>query len=234
MSIPVIQKLKSIHQLRSEEEKARIKKRWCFAPGADVWTIDFTCILKTDQYKLQLLTISDHRSRFLINSTLCLTTSTELIVDQLEELFIKYGKPKIIKADNGPEFRVECREQLRPLAVYLFNSPEYYGQFNGAHERIHRTLKAFISNFESHHNITRLVEEINSFKEQYNYSMPLDYLDGKTPSEIFFNQKNFVSKQASEVVDPYQKESELRVKFTNRDNEPARIVIDSIIPKTTS
>ncbi len=230
VSIPTIQKLKMIHQERSKEEKDRIKKRWCFAPGSDVWTIDFTCILKTDYYKLQLLTVSDHRSRFLIHTSLHLCTSTELIIDQLEELFIKYGKPLIIKADNGPEFRIDCKESLCNLSVYLLNSPIYYGQFNGAHERIHRTLKTFITKFEQHQNLTRLVDEIRSFQDQYNYSMPMDVLNGKTPSDIFHNEKTFVQ-AGVETVEPYEKDGELRMKFTDRENNPARISMPTIPPK---
>ena len=93
--LPVIQKLKNIHQQQSQEEKDRLAKRWCFGTGTDAWTVDFTCILKTGQFKLQCLTVSDHRSRFLLHSALYLNTSTETIIKDLEELFIKYGKPLV-------------------------------------------------------------------------------------------------------------------------------------------
>lgn len=231
VSLPVIQKLKNIHIERSNEEKERLAKRWCFAPGTDAWTVDFTCILKTEHFKLQCLTISDHRSRFLLCSNLYLNTSTETIIRELEELFVKYGKPLLIKADNGPEFRIECREGLQALAVYLFNSPEYYGQFNGAHERIHRSLKAFIDPFESHQNLSRLVHEIEAFQNQYNYEMRMDVLGGKTPSEIFLGDGSFTPKGA-EVVTPYEKEGELRMKFTNRDGTPARVSMPVIDTKS--
>ena len=61
LSLPTIKKIRKMHQIKSEVEKERIRKRWCFDKGSDVWTIDFTCILKTDFYKLQLLTVSDAR-----------------------------------------------------------------------------------------------------------------------------------------------------------------------------
>jgi len=230
VSLPVIQKLKNIHIVRSAEEKERIAKRWCFAPGTEAWTVDFTCLLKTPHFKLQCLTISDHRSRFLLRSALYLNTSTEAIIRELTELFVKYGKPLMVKADNGPEFRMECMEGLRELAVYLLNSPDYYGQFNGAHERIHRKLKAFIDPFESHQSLTRLVDEIQSFQEEYNYQMPMDSLGGKTPAEIFLGEKTFTPKGA-EVVTPYEKDGELRMKFTNRDGRPARISVPVIESK---
>ena len=227
VSLPTIQKLKNMHQQKSETEKTRLKKRWCFAPGTKVWTIDFTCILKTQYFKLQLLTISDHRSRFLFPTALFLNTSTEIVVDYLEELFLKFGKPFIVKVDNGPEFRMHCSESLKELSVYLLNSPEYYGQFNGAHERIHRTLKAFIDNFDQHHNLTRLAQEIAAFEEQYNYSMTLDYLEGRTPANVYFNDQSFTPKN-TEIVTPYEKNGEWRIKFIGRDGNPARLALPII------
>jgi putative transposase len=233
VSIPTIQKLKAAHRQISEQEKERISKRWCFAPGTDAWTMDFTCLLETDKFKLQCLTISDHRSRFLIHTALYLNTSTETVVAELEELFLRHGKPDLIKADNGPEFRMECRDQLHALAVYLLNSSNRYGQFCGAHERIHRKMKAFIAPFETHGNLMRLVDELRRFQDEYNYQMPMDSLGGKTPSEIFFGDGSFVPTGA-EVVTPYEKDGELRMKFTDRDGKPARISMPVIEPDPPS
>ena len=142
----------------------------------------------------------------------------------LENLFLKFGKPTLIKADNGPEFRIECSDHLKELSVYLLNSPQYYGQFNGAHERIHRTYKTFIDDFDKHHNLTRLLEETRSFEGQHNYSMVLDDLGGRTPADVYFNDKNYTPNNV-EVVTPYQKDGELRMKFTDRDNKPARMTL---------
>lgn len=230
VSLPVIAKLKEIHREKTEAEKERILKRWCFAPGTSAWTADFTSLLKTDSFKLQLLTVSDQRSRFMLHSALYLNTSSAIVARDLEELFIKYGKPSLIKVDNGPEFRVELREHLSDLAVHLFNSPEYYGQFNGAHERIHRKLKAFIDDFERHQNLTKLVAQIQEFVDQYNYKMPMDTLDGKTPADIFLSADESFTPARAEVVEPYEKDGELRMKFTGRDGNPARVSMPVIPP----
>jgi len=235
VSVPTIQKLKNMHKEASREEKERISKRWCFAPGTKAWTVDFVCLLKTDTFRLHCLTVSDHRSRFLIHTALYLNTSTETIMAEMEELFLRHGKPDMIKADNGPEFRFEFREQLREFSVYLINSPDYYGQFNGAHERIHRKMRAFIEPFGHHGNLMRLVDEIRTFQDQYNYKMPMDSLGGETPSEVFFGNDTFTPNGA-EVVTPYEKDGELRMKFSNRDGAPARIgvpVIDPEVSQTT-
>lgn len=231
VSLPVIARLKSMHEGKSEAEKERILKRWCFAPGTKAWTADFTCILMTPFFKLQVLTVSDHRSRYLLHSSLYLNTSTDIVMRDLEELFIKFGKPGMIKADNGPEFRIELRDQLKDVAVYLINSPGYYGQFNGAHERIHRKLKEFIDQFSKHQNLTRLVAQIQEFVEQYNYKMPMDSLGGKTPADIFLSGEDNFTPENAEIVKPYEKDGELRIKFTDRDGNPARISVPIIAPE---
>jgi hypothetical protein len=224
ISLPTIAKLKAVHVEKSASEKDRIKKRWAFAPGTAAWTVDFTCLLKTDRYKLQLLTVSDASSRFLFETALFLDTSTDLVIDHLEELFIKYGKPYFIKADNGPEFRIDCRQSLADMAVHLLNSPTYYGQFCAAHERIHRTMKTYIDDFATHCNLQRLVKDINGFRDDHNYRIPLEILDMKTPAQIYFCEKDFIPKDV-EIVTPYEKNGELRMKFANREGKPARMAI---------
>ncbi len=234
VSLPVIAKLKTMHEEKSEAEKERIRKRWCFAPGTRAWTVDFTSLLKTDTFKLQLLTVSDQRSRFLLHSALYLNTSSAIVARDLEDLFIKFGKPGIVKADNGPEFRIELREHLKDFAVYLFNSPDYYGQFNGAHERIHRKLKAFIDEFSQHQhqNLTKLVAQIQEFVEQYNYKMPMESLEGKTPADVFLSGDESFTPAGAEIVTPYEKDGELRMKFTDRDGGQARVSMPIIPPES--
>ena len=224
VSLPTIEKLKQHHTETTAAEKERQKKLWAFAPGAEVWTIDFTCILKTDRFKLQLLTVSDHRSRFYLDSALFLDTSTERVLDHLQNLFIKYGRPMMIKADNGPEFRMECRSGLNQLGVYLLSSPVWYGQFCGAHERIHRELKAYIDDFSAHRDLGRLVADVARHRDDHNHRWPLEILDMKTPAQVFYSEPDFVPKDV-EVVTPYEKDGELRMKFTNRAGQPARIAM---------
>ena len=233
VSLPVIEKLKTVHKQRRDDEIARIKKRWCFEPGSMVWTIDFTTIIKTDRYQLWLLTISDHRSRFFFATALFFDVTVEQVMDHLENLFIKYGKPYFIKADNGPEFRLEFREQLSNFTVNLVNSPVDYGQFNGSHERLHRTLKSNITKFSAHRDICKLVFEIDKAREDLNHHSRLDYLDGKTPFEIYFGADDFIPDDI-EVVKPYEKDGELRMKFTNRMGEPARIAVPAIDQESTT
>lgn len=232
ISLQTLTRLKAVHQEKSTADKERLKKLWAFAPGTAVWTVDFTCLLKTDRYKIQLLTVSDAASRFLFETALVIDTSTDMVMEHLQELFLKYGRPYIIKADNGPEFRVDCRKALEDCCVYLFNSPIYYGQFNGAHERIHRTLKQYVADLATHHNLTRVVLEAEKFREEYNHILPLESRDMKTPAELYYCQTDNIP-EGKEVVTPYVKDNELRMKFTSRGGNPARITIPLNVASTT-
>ena len=227
VSLPTISKLKEVHQQKTDAEKERIKKRWAFAPNYSVWTVDYTVLLKTDLYKIQLLTVSDQRSRFLFETALFIDTSTDTLMSHLEDLFIKYGKPSIIKADNGPEMRVDLRDQLQGFCVHLLNSPTYYGQFCGAHERIHRELKTFIDKFVDHRDLMKLAEQIKNFTEDHNHNWTYEILANRTPAEIYYSDEGYIPDNV-EVIMPYIKDDELRMKFTNRNGKKARISIPHI------
>jgi hypothetical protein len=225
--------MKEIHSEKSAAERERIKKRWAFSPNYEVWTLDYTTLLKTEHYSLKLLTVSDQRSRFLFECALFLESSTETLVSHLEDLFVKYGKPFMIKADNGPEMRLELRENLEEFCIYLLNSPVYYGQFCGAHERIHRELKTYIDNFSTHQNLMTLVDQVKAFCDDHNHQWSYEILDNKTPAQIYYSEPDFVPKDV-ELITPYKKGGELRIKFTNREGNPARMSLPLLDQESTT
>ena len=59
--------------------------------------------------------------------------------------------------------------------------------------------------------------------------MKNDYLDDRTPSDVYFNDKEFIPKNKDiEVVTPYEKDGEMRAKFTTRHGDKGRLVIDTV------
>jgi hypothetical protein len=69
-----------------------------------------------------------------------------------------------------------------------------------------------------------LVDEIERFRDDYNHRIPLEVLDMKTPAQIFYCEKDFIPTDV-EIVTPYKRDGELRMKFTGRDGKPARMAI---------
>ena len=117
----------------------------------DVWTADFK-----GEFRLARgpycypLTISDLCSRYVLTVTALPSTASEPAAAQFRQCFVTYGLPRVIRTDNGGPFGAPgALGGLSTLAVWWIRlgiRPERIDrgvpQQNGAHERMHRTLKA--------------------------------------------------------------------------------------------
>jgi transposase InsO family protein len=95
------------------------------------------------------LTVMDHQSRFLLQCKGHESISTDTVKKEFEELFRRYGLPNRIRTDNGVPFATKSLGGISRLSkwwIRLGILPERIKpgkpQQNGAHERMHRTLKA--------------------------------------------------------------------------------------------
>lgn len=138
---------------RSARERAAWASAGLTAPAApnDVWTADFK-----GEFRLgggpycYPLTVVDLQSRFIVGLSALPSTASEPTRAQFVRLFEHYGLPRVVRTDNGVPFGApNALGGLSALAVWLIRlgiRPEriHKGvpQENGAHERMHRTLKA--------------------------------------------------------------------------------------------
>jgi putative transposase len=70
----------------------------------DVWAMDFVSDQIFDGRRLRILTIVDAYSRFCPAIDVGIRYRGIDVVATLERVTEKYGKPKVIRVDNGPEF----------------------------------------------------------------------------------------------------------------------------------
>jgi len=114
-----------------------------------LWAADFKGQFRTrDGVYCYPLTVTDLYSRFLLMCQGLLSTETEGVQRAYERLFREYGLPDAIRSDNGPPFASNGLGRLSRLSVWLLRlgvrreliQPSHPEQ-NGAHERMHRTLK---------------------------------------------------------------------------------------------
>ena len=137
---------------------ARDRAAWAEAPGLTpaaapnaVWAADFK-----GEFRLGTgpecypLTVTDLHSRFVLGLAGLPGTAGLPARQQFLQLFERYGLPAVIRTDNGPPFGApRALGGLSALAVWWIRlgiRPERIRkgrpQENGAHERMHRTLKA--------------------------------------------------------------------------------------------
>ena len=89
------------------------KKKKCFPPRVvnkrasspnEIWSMDFVSDSLVNSRKLRSLTVIDHYSRFVPGVFVDHSISGPVVTKELDQMIIKYGRPKKIQVDNGPEF----------------------------------------------------------------------------------------------------------------------------------
>lgn len=181
-------------------QSRRRRRRWKH-PGAapfnttapnQIWTVDFK-----GQFRMRNgvycypLTIVDHFSRYLLCCHGLHDVGREGVKPQFRRLFREYGLPDAIRSDNGSPFASTGIHGLNRLNVWWLQlgithqritpgSP----QQNGAHERMHKTLKARATKPPAA-NLNLQQRVFNAFRSTYNEIRPHEALNDETPASRF-------------------------------------------------
>lgn len=116
----------------------------------DVWTVDFKGWFRTaDRQRCDPLTVRDLASRFVLGVLLVPQVDEPSVRLAMTTLFRRWGLPRCIRVDNGSPFAGQGAFGLSQLSVWWlrlgirvdFTRPGK-PQDNGAHEQMHRILKA--------------------------------------------------------------------------------------------
>jgi len=158
----------------------------------DVWTADFKGQFRTrNGIYCYPLTIVDHHSRYLLGCEGLLSVKTELTKPAFRRIFRQVGLPLAIRTDNGPPFASIGLHGLSELNVWWMQlgivhqriepgSP----QQNGAHERMHRTLKARTTRPPSA-NLCKQQLAFNRFRREFNQERPHEALGDEVPAALW-------------------------------------------------
>ena len=158
----------------------------------DLWTVDFKgeFLMGDGQYCFPL-TITDLFSRYLFACKGLLSTSRKGVVPVFDRLFREYGLPDAIRSDNGSPFASCGLARLSKLSVWWIKlgiHPELIEpgcpSQNGAHERMHKTLKAEATR-PPRRNLRSQQGRFDEFRQEYNFERPHESLNQETPSAIY-------------------------------------------------
>lgn len=181
-------------------KRRRRRHRWVH-PGApelvaaapnDLWTADFKGHFRTgDGVYCYPLTIADQHSRYLLGCTALESIRTEHAKPIFERLFRDVGLPSAIRTDNGAPFASTGIHGLCAMNSWWMRlgirhqriEPSHPEQ-NGAHERMHRTLKAETTRPPAH---TRRGQQrkFDRFRDEYNYERPHEAQDDEPPAKAW-------------------------------------------------
>jgi putative transposase len=181
--------------------KKRRRRRRLLHPGAvpirtnapnDLWTADFKGQFRTsDGVYCYPLTIADQHTRFLIACHGLFSVKTVGARKVFEQAFRTFGLPAAIRTDNGVPFATCALHGLSELNVWWMRlgiqhqrirpaSP----QENGAHERMHKTLKAEAIR-PPKKNCRAQQAAFNRFRADFNGERPHQALNGATPASRY-------------------------------------------------
>jgi putative transposase len=158
----------------------------------DLWTADFKGQFRTgDHAYCYPLTVADRASRNLLTCDGLRSTKCELATPIFERTFREDGLPRAIRTDNGQPFATAAIHGLSFLNVYWMqlgiahqrvrpSSP----QENGAHERMHRTLKRQAIK-PVRQTCTAQQRNVDAFRREYNAERPHEALGHRTPASRF-------------------------------------------------
>ena len=154
----------------------------------DLWTADFKGHFRTrNGVSCYPLTIADQHTRYLLCVQGLPNTRSTSARPVFERAFREYGLPLAIRTDNGVPFANIGLHGLAHLNVWWLRlgiqhqrirpaSP----QENGAHERMHRTLKAATTRPPAA-DLTRQQRAFTTFRREYNDERPHAALGGDPP-----------------------------------------------------
>jgi putative transposase len=158
----------------------------------EVWTADFKGQFKTgDGLYCYPLTVADAYSRFLLTCSARLSTKQLEARPTFERLFREYGLPQAIRTDNGAPFATPAFCGLSKLSVWWIKLGIRHQRIepgrpeqNGAHERMHRTLKAEATR-PPERNQAAQQARFDRFGAEYNQERPHEALGQQTPASLY-------------------------------------------------
>jgi transposase InsO family protein len=158
-----------------------------------VWTTDFKGEFRLGSGRLCYpLTILDAHSRYLLDCRALPSTAIAGTRASFERVFAEYGLPEVIRTDNGVPFSSSrAVAGLSRLAVWwirlgiqLERTRRRHPEDNGAHERMHRTLKADATR-PTRRTAQLQQRAFDQFRRVYNEERPHEALAMQPPASLY-------------------------------------------------
>jgi hypothetical protein len=177
---------RAIEDLRDPpEEKPQPRGYEITVPGV-MWSEDGAGFRERGKKK-ELLVLQDECSRFKTNWRLPSGPAKAVdVVDYLEEAFVRYGPPLVLKHDGDAIFHEkEVTDLLDRYEVVSLTSPSRYPPFNGKKERSIRDIKCYERAMRRHTKGTTLLDRLAEAVGDLNDQRPRPVLRGRTAREVF-------------------------------------------------
>lgn len=148
-----------------------------------IWSYDFVTAWTTNGKAFRILVIIDEYTRECLALLVARHITSQVVIDQLYELFLLRGVPEHIRSDNGPEFTAKAiRKWLNRVGVKaLFIEPGSPWE-NGYVESFNGKLRDELLNGEIFTTLTEARILIEQWRREYNHFRPHSALGYRPPA----------------------------------------------------
>ena len=158
----------------------------------DVWGVDFKGWFHTlDGARCDPFSLSDLCSRYVLRLQVMGRTDSAHVWPIFDAAFREFGRPLVVRSDNGPPFASTGAGGLSGLAVKLVKAgvrPERIApgkpQQNGRHERLHRTLAEETARPPAA-SLMAQQRRFDAFRRCFNQERPHEALGQVTPASVY-------------------------------------------------
>jgi transposase InsO family protein len=174
----------------------------------DVWTVDFKGWFRTrNGQRVDPLTVRDLFSRFILGIGL-LRFHHQPVRQYFQQLFKRYGQPKVIRTDHGAPFAGDGALALSRLSAWWLRlgiqvefTRKGCPQDNGAHEQMHRVYKADVASPPA---ATPRGQQWRSSRwvACYNEKRPHEALEQQVPASLYRKSRRCYRPQKSKLKYP--------------------------------
>jgi putative transposase len=139
----------------------------------DIWSYDFMSSRTDDGRPLRILNVVDEYTRVALGVRVARRVTAADVIAELEELFARHGRPRLLRSDNGREFTsARLSEWLAEQGVGQAFVERGSPQQNAYVERFNGTMRDEKLNGESFHSVLEARVVLTEWLEEYNTVRP--------------------------------------------------------------
>lgn len=158
----------------------------------EMWQTDITHWHLSGGEHVEIMNMIDDHSRLFLASQAFPTTKAQDVVDVFHKAAELHGLPACLLTDNGAVFtatprkgKVLLQTELERYGITNKNSRPYHPQTCGKIERLHQTLKRYLTRQKPAKTLTDLQAQLDTFVHYYNHIRPHRALHGRTPLQAY-------------------------------------------------
>jgi putative transposase len=150
-----------------------------------VWAYDFVFDSCANGQKLKMLTVVDEYTRECLGVEVEGRINAPRVIEVLARLMSRYGQPRYLRSDNGPEFVAkEVKDWLKKSGVETAYIDAGKPWQNGLNESFNGKLRDECLNLEWFRNRAEAKVVIEQWRKHYNEKRPHSSLGYKTPAQF--------------------------------------------------